>query len=222
VSHFFLSFFLFSSGRGGNPRAPFLLSLFLSFHSLSHKKHTKKNTHSVLYGALAVRSFDWADAEGAGGPPPTSTSTSTGSRPATLVADAVLSASSPPTVLRPATGGNIHAFAAVDPHPTAVLDLLAPPYSGDGEEGGRDCAYFCEEENDGKNAAPLPWPAPDPARLSVPGAAVRLAPMPAPAWFRVEHGTYRGARADGPGSGSGGSGGGSGGAPGRGTRRARE
>lgn len=145
---------------------------------------------SVLYGALAVRSFDWAEANGAddGANP----------RPATLVADTVLTPSSAPALLRPAGGGNIHAFACSDPlHPTAVLDLLAPPYSG--AEGGRDCTYFAEEAaGGGGNGAPptSSWPRPDPVRPAVPGTRVLLHAVPAPPGFKVEHGPYRGRPAE--------------------------
>jgi hypothetical protein len=159
--------------------------------------------HSVLYGSLAVRSFDWAGGGGGEGRP-----TSTGARAARLVADRVLTPADPPTLLRPAGGGNIHAFAAVGGNPTAVLDLLAPPYSGG--EGGRDCAYFREEGGGGgpppaalppppaarvPPPAPPAWPLPDPARPTAPGAVVTLVEVPSPPWFTVQHGPYRGARA---------------------------
>jgi hypothetical protein len=145
------------------------------------------------------------------GTPPTSTT-----RTAALVADRVLTPADPPTLLRPAAGGNIHAFASAGGHPTAVLDLLAPPYSG--AEGGRDCMYFREGEvegggggggggvpvstssppgSDARAPAPaLPWPLPDPARPTRPGTRIQLVEVPAPPGFTVEHGPYRGVRAE--------------------------
>ena len=175
---------------------------------------------SVLYGSLAVRSFDWADSDG-------EEDGRTAPRPATLVADAVLTPADPPSLLRPAGGGNIHTFAAAGPGPAAVLDLLAPPYSG--AEDGRDCTYFAEGGGGGgggggcagvegaggaAGTGPLPpptsapsWPAPDPARPTSPGARVLLHAIPAPPGFKVEHGPYRGVRAVQERAGGGGGGG---------------
>jgi hypothetical protein len=62
-----------------------------------------------------------------------------GVRAARLVADRVLSAPTPTSVLFPADGGNIHSFTALSP--CAVLDVLTPPYA---PNCGRDCTYYRE------------------------------------------------------------------------------
>jgi len=58
-------------------------------------------------------------------------------RLAKLEADSVLTAPCNTSVLYPTTGGNIHQFTAITP--CAVLDVLGPPYS---KEGDRDCSYY--------------------------------------------------------------------------------
>jgi cysteamine dioxygenase len=79
----------------------------------------------LLYGQLAVRSFDWDDAGGPGA--------------ARLAGEVLLSGPAPCRVLRPAQG-NLHALHARTP--AAVLDVLGPPYE---PRAGRGCSYFREE-----------------------------------------------------------------------------
>ena len=146
----------------------------------------------VLYGALAMVSFDWAappsvaelDAftreqarleELAAGAPPTPDGRGGGApaplppRPAVQRADTILTPEAPTAVLRP-TFANIHAFRATT-H-TAVVDVLLPPYD---EANGRDCHYFERAPPDA-------------------GGAVRLRASAAPEDLVIRRGTYRGPR----------------------------
>jgi len=142
----------------------------------------------VLAGRMALRSFDWeggGEGRAGGGRAPPSPADAAAApdpwRAAVLVADAVLTPASPPSALRPAAGGNVHAFAAATP--VAVLDLLAPPYA---PATGRDCEYY-EEAAPGVGAR----------RASRAGSRARLRAVPAPAWFVVEHEPYTGVGVDG-------------------------
>uniref|UniRef100_A0A0D6R606 cysteine dioxygenase n=1 Tax=Araucaria cunninghamii TaxID=56994 RepID=A0A0D6R606_ARACU len=73
----------------------------------------------ILYGTMHVKAYDWLD------PEPTN-SNLVGLKRATLHRDADFTAPCEPSVLFPATGGNIHSFTAVTS--CAVLDVLSPPY----------------------------------------------------------------------------------------------
>ena len=110
----------------------------------------------VLYGALAMKSFDWAvpptaddfaaltaessrqEARAANCDPAGADDDTPLAPPfaAFRRAETVLNAAAPTCCLRP-TFGNIHSFEALSE--TAVLDLLMPPYDDD---LGRDCHYF--------------------------------------------------------------------------------
>ena len=110
----------------------------------------------VLYGALAMKSFDWAvpptaddfaaltaessrqEARAANCGPAGADDDTPLAQPfaAFRRAEMVLNAAAPTCCLRP-TFGNIHSFEALSE--TAVLDLLMPPYDDD---LGRDCHYF--------------------------------------------------------------------------------
>ena len=60
---------------------------------------------------------------------------------ASVAVDMTLDSSSSPAALFPSTGGNIHQFTAVTA--TAVLDVLAPPYSpGTGETHPQACVAY--------------------------------------------------------------------------------
>ena len=86
----------------------------------------------VLYGSMRVRGLDWLPEEEQ---PPMGSD-----RLAAVALETTLDSDSQPAVLFPSTGGNIHQFTAVTP--SAVLDVLSPPYSpGTGEISG---AFACE------------------------------------------------------------------------------
>ncbi|KAI8477131.1 MAG: cysteamine dioxygenase, partial [Monoraphidium minutum] len=85
----------------------------------------------LLFGSLHIRASTSCSAM--------SCSSMLGVRPARLVADRVLAAPCPTSVLFPADGGNIHSFTALSP--CAVLDVLTPPYA---PACGRDCTYYRE------------------------------------------------------------------------------
>ncbi len=87
-----------------------------------------KTWYRVLYGEMHVRGMDWmADAAVPAG--------DSSELLAQVAIDETLDSSSPPAALFPSAGGNIHQFTAVTR--TAVLDVLAPPYSpGGGRHDG--------------------------------------------------------------------------------------
>ncbi|XP_002974522.2 plant cysteine oxidase 3 [Selaginella moellendorffii] len=83
----------------------------------------------LLYGTLHVRSYDWVDKQPCSDP----------SKPrlAKLVLDQVMTGPCDSVVLYPNSGGNIHAFTAINS--CAILDVLAPPYC---PSTGRHCTYY--------------------------------------------------------------------------------
>ena len=129
----------------------------------------------VLYGSLAMRSYDWvkplSEAEldeltaelerqnlaGSAGGDPAASESHAPPRAAVKRADTVITPEAPTFVLRPRFA-NVHTFEATAE--TAVLDILTPPYDA---EAGRECHYFVEgegEDADGREAVLVPtgWP----------------------------------------------------------------
>lgn len=109
--------------------------------------HPKMTVFSkVLYGALAMQSYDWDDpliAEELAAIDAATESQQGGKadvtqvqRPVTQRADTILTPEAPTFCLQPSFA-NIHCFEALSE--CAVLDLLLPPYDDD---AGRACHYF--------------------------------------------------------------------------------
>ncbi|PNW86576.1 hypothetical protein CHLRE_02g092284v5 [Chlamydomonas reinhardtii] len=135
----------------------------------------------LLFGRLRVSAFDWVVQ------PPEPITEGSGHR-AQLVYDATVEASSPPLVLFPASGGNLHEFTAETP--CAVLDLLTPPY----EPPTRNCTYYRLQR------PPMVWPvarsaggrAPVGPPLPALGEVVELEVFEPPDSFEVVSGLYPG------------------------------
>ncbi|KAG2428593.1 hypothetical protein HYH02_014295 [Chlamydomonas schloesseri] len=135
----------------------------------------------LLFGRLRVSAFDWAVQ-------PPEPITEGGGHRAQLVYDAVVEASSPPLVLFPASGGNLHEFTAETP--CAVLDLLTPPY----EPPTRNCTYYRLQR------PPTAWPvaraaggrAPAGPPMPALGEVVELEVFEPPDSFEVVSGLYPG------------------------------
>ncbi|KAG2500971.1 hypothetical protein HYH03_000793 [Edaphochlamys debaryana] len=150
----------------------------------------------LLFGRLRVSAYDWVHQPDA---PVTE-----GSAPARMVCDTLVEPCTPPLVLFPASGGNLHEFTAETP--CAVLDLLTPPY----EPPERNCTYYRLQRPDltwadgggnggggggggggaqgrrgGSKAAPRPRPV-------VPGDMVELEVFEPPDSFEVVSGLYPG------------------------------
>ncbi|KMZ66597.1 Cysteamine dioxygenase [Zostera marina] len=85
----------------------------------------------VLYGSVLTRAYDWVM-------PPDPRYKNCGLA-RIVIDDQVLDSASPPSVLFPTSGGNLHTFTALTP--CAILDVLSPPYS---EEKGRPSTYYTE------------------------------------------------------------------------------
>lgn len=103
----------------------------LPFHD--HPKMTVIS--KVMYGEIEVVSYDWVKQEDQSreyGQP----------KPARLVLDKSVKATDPPVILYASSGGNIHSFRARKP--TAILDLLAPPYDIENPGAERQCTYYKE------------------------------------------------------------------------------
>lgn len=115
----------------------------------------------VMYGSLAMQSFDWASERPpapneldalsdeqeellAAGRPVSGSQCAFAAR---QVADTILNPEAPTMLLKPSFA-NIHAFQAQTE--CAVLDLLMPPYDCD---VGRECHYFAADETAGETAS---------------------------------------------------------------------
>lgn len=131
----------------------------------------------LMFGSLRVTAYDWLE--------PHIAPVTSGSARAKLIMDTTVDAPAPPLVLFPASGGNLHEFAAQTP--CVLLDLLTPPY----EPPARDCTYYRVQQ------APLEWPVPtgagarQPAPSANPEAEVELE-VYNPHDFEVVSGLYPG------------------------------
>ena len=189
-----------SNSTGAEPRvirtqivwhsSDFELCIFLFPDGASIPLHNHPNMtvlSKVLYGRLGVRSYDWVT-------PPTATEYAALTaelerlesddaerraaaplappRAAWPRATAELTRDKPTATLRP-NEANVHAFVARGP--TAVLDLLLPPYDDD---AGRDCHYFVtvdhaqsDEHAQTRDAPVMLRPAAPPDSLVIKGQA---------------------------------------------------
>ncbi|KAG8045917.1 hypothetical protein GUJ93_ZPchr0008g12124 [Zizania palustris] len=86
----------------------------------------------LLFGALYVKSYDWAEAS-----QDSADVQLQGLRLAKVKADGILNAPCETSVLYPEDGGNLHCFTAQSA--CAVLDVLGPPYD---DGSGRHCQYY--------------------------------------------------------------------------------
>ncbi|KAL5226613.1 hypothetical protein ABZP36_014878 [Zizania latifolia] len=86
----------------------------------------------LLFGALHVKSYDWAEAS-----KDSADVQSQGLCLAKVKADGILNAPCETSVLYPEDGGNLHCFTAQTA--CAVLDVLGPPYDDD---SGRHCQHY--------------------------------------------------------------------------------
>lgn len=111
-------------------------------HAHTHKRPSpgplEEDHHQQQHQQQHMESHDSSDSSSTSSAASCS-STLGGARVARLVADRVLTAPTPTSVLFPADGGNIHSFTALSP--CAVLDVLTPPYA---PACGRDCTYYRE------------------------------------------------------------------------------
>jgi hypothetical protein len=130
----------------------------------------------VLFGALRVRAYDWAEPAAARGTAAHRLQSAAGwARRAKLHRAGELQAGDAPAALFPESGGNLHELAALED--CAVLDLLSPPYAPD---EGRDCGYYeVLAGADGEPRLRELRPAPEPSTRNAPYAGVVPVPRPA-------------------------------------------
>ncbi|EFJ52461.1 hypothetical protein VOLCADRAFT_86577 [Volvox carteri f. nagariensis] len=148
-------------------------------HPDGHSANPSRSATRLLFGQLRVSAYDWVVQPAA---PITS-----GSARARLVCDAVIGPATPPLVLFPSSGGNLHEFTAETP--CAVLDLLTPPY----EPPERNCTYYRVQ----RQAASWPVGLPGSRRAVVAqkmrvGDEVELEVFDPPGSFEVVSGCYPG------------------------------
>eukprot|EP00026_Physarum_polycephalum_P006123 Phypoly_transcript_06164.p1 GENE.Phypoly_transcript_06164~~Phypoly_transcript_06164.p1 ORF type:complete len:263 (-),score=43.34 Phypoly_transcript_06164:88-876(-) len=96
----------------------------------------------ILYGKMLFKAFDWVPTHYK---PPVTTNSHLRPKLAKMVANTIVTPSTPTHVTFGDHGGNVHSFSAAEP--SALLDVIIPPYN----DSDRQIAYFEEIDNDDEN-----------------------------------------------------------------------